>query len=145
MFFTPTEVRRSFEQDSRVTKWRVPRNAIRRSKEKRIHRTNFWPGERLDYALLESAKELLCTIKHPTGYYKHGYDAEYRVSVMPWSSCGYLDIRQYRNGHPTAVGILLHRDILNEIYPYVLDGLRRLDGSDTREEDKKAKPIVIPA
>lgn len=114
------------------------------AKNKRAHRTNYWPGERLDYDFLERCKEFICRIPHPTGYYKHR-KAEYRLSVLPWSQGAYVDIRVYLNGVPSSRGILLHLDVIKELLPELINTVRQLDNADVREPDKRAKIEVIRA
>ena len=140
-FEKPNEVRRSFAQDSNIARYRVPKGP---GKNKRVHRTNFWPGKRLDYEFLEKCKEVVCRVSHPTGYYQK-QDLEYRVSIMSWSRGSYLDIRQYKKDHPCAVGILLHLDIVSAMLPNIIAAVRRMETEDTREPEQKASPKVISA
>ena len=143
-FVRPAEIRRSFASDSAITRFRVPGYAYKIPKEKRVQRANFWPGTRLDYEFLESSKEVVCRVKHPTGYFKHK-GKEIRLSIMPWSRGAYVDIRYYTNGHQSPVGILLHQDILVALLPDLIATARRLEREDQREPDQKAKVEVVLA
>lgn len=136
----PSDVRNSFAGKG-PTKYHTPN--LSGSREKRIQRTNFWPGKRLDYSRLEQLKEFVCRVKHPTAYYKRAKDAEYRVSILHWSRGSYLDIRMYYGGHPTAMGLLMHQDVASIIVPELFAALRTLEMNDTREEEQKAKPELI--
>lgn len=137
---SPGEVRKSFAGKSIATR---SKGGPRGGKEKRIQHSNLWPRKRLDYAQLEKAKEFLCRVKHPTGYYKRAKDAEYRVSILRWSQGAYIDVRMYYAGHPTAMGLLMHQDVAAALFPELFNALRTVEMEDTREEDKKAKPEVI--
>ena len=143
-FGKPQDVRRSFAKDSKITKFRVPAHSLHACKEKRVQRTNFWSGGRLDYEFLERCKEIVCRIQHPTGYYRHK-KVEYRLSVLRWSRGSYVDIRQYHDGMPSPTGILLHLDIISELLPELVSTVRQLQLEDTRDDDKKAKIEVIRA
>lgn len=136
----PKDVRRSFSKTSGLGKRAAPRP---KTKMTRVQRTNFWPRNRLDYDFMERCKELVCRVPHPTAYMKHAFKTEVRVSVMPWSRGAYIDIRTYRDGNPTGMGILLHVDILREIYADIGEALRRAESLDTREQEQKAKIEVI--
>lgn len=130
----PSEVRKSFAQDSKIAKYRIPRTPPARNK--RIQRNNLWPGNRLDYEFLEKCKEVVCRVKHPTAYYKH-QDSEYRISIMRWSRGAYIDIRLYSKGSPRPMGILLHLDVISAMMPDLLAAVRRLQVEDDREESQK--------
>ena len=137
----PKEPQASFAQNSGIAKYRVPKEPGR---NKRIQRSNFWPGKRLDYEFLEKCKEVVCRVQHPTNYYQK-QEVEFRVSIMSWSRGSYLDIRQYKRNKPCAVGILLHLDIISAILPDVIAAVRRMENEDVREPDKKAFPVVVHA
>jgi len=61
---------------------------------------------------------------------------------MPWSRGSYLDIRLYKLGGPTNIGILLHLDIMSAILPEIIAAVRRMENEDTREPDDKAEIVV---
>lgn len=143
-FSKPTEIRRSFARDSNIAKRGPARKQPGEKREKRIQRTNYWPGGKLNYEFLESCKEVVCRVKHPTAYMRH-LDTEYRVSTMPWSRGYYVDIRQYKKGGPTSVGILLHLDVIAAILPDLIAAVHKLELLDDREPEKKAKIEVIQA
>ena len=132
-FTEPTQVRRSFALDSAITSKLKPRTKI---SEKRSRRSTTWPKKTLDYAYLEKCKELVCSLKHPTQYFKYK-DAEYRVSIMQWSRGSYLDIRMYKRGGPTSTGILLHLDVVSALLPEIIGAVQRMEDSDTRDEAQK--------
>lgn len=144
-FFKPKseEMYRSFARAVPITERYVPRPPHQRH-EKRMHRTNMWPGEQLKYDYLERCKEVVCRVKHPTGYFQQK-GAEYRVSIVSWSRGSYLDIRMYKMGQGTPMGILLHLDIISEILPEIINAVKRMQDEDTREPEKKAKIEVIRA
>jgi hypothetical protein len=75
---------------------------------------NQWTRERLDYAQLEAAKHLVAAITYkevpPSKKSPKGYLRELRVSVLPWSKAGYVDLRFYINGGSTGQGLLVHLD-----------------------------------
>jgi len=96
----------------------------------------------LNYEALEGIKEVLCRIPHPTGHMRL-QNYEYRLSILPWSRGGYLDIRQYRNGQSTNVGILLHLDIMEAILPDIVGAVRTLAAMDGREPGTRAQVKVI--
>lgn len=135
----PADVRRSFSGVGPRT-YHVPR--VNPAKIPRAHRTNYWPGNKLDYDFLERCKEFICRIPHPTGYYKYK-KAEYRLSIIHWSQGAYVDVRMYLNGGPTSMGILLHLDVIKEMLPDLVAAVRQLDNEDMREPNKKAKIEVI--
>ena len=144
-FARPSEVRRSFSRDSAITRFRIPGYAYKVPKEKRVQRTNFWPGTRLDYDYLERCKEVVCRVIHPTGYFKHK-GKEIRLSVLPWSRGAYVDIRYYhKDGQQSPVGILLHQDIMAALLPDLIATVRRLGMEDQREPEQKAKVEVVLA
>jgi len=143
-FPKPSEVRRSFGSDSNIITRRPVLHQPAQKHEKRIQRTNFWSGGKLDYLFLERCKECICRIKHPTGYMKHR-ETDYRLSVLPWSRGSYVDIRQYKKGSPTSVGILLHLDVIIALLPELVAVVHRLEAEDTREQEQKANIEVIPA
>lgn len=140
-FTEPREVRRSFAVDSAITANRKPRTKIN---EKRSRRSTTWPKRTLDYNYLEKCKELVCRLKHPTYYFKDR-DAEYRVSIMSWSRGSYLDVRMYKRGGPTSVGILLHLDVVSALLPEIIMAVRQMENADTRDESQKNKLQVISA
>jgi len=135
-------VRRSFARDSGIVKWRVPTAYADPPKNRRMHRTNCWPGGRLDYEFIERCKEVVCRIAHPTNFYRWK-KAEYRVSLLVWSRGGYVDIRLYKQGGPSPTGILIHQDVFKEMLPSLVEALARLEREDTREPAKKAHVEVI--
>lgn len=137
-FRKPTEVRRSFDKDSKITKRRVPYA----KNNPRMHRTNYWPGKKLDYEFLEKCKEVVCRVKHPNAYYKYKNN-EYRVSIMRWSRGSYIDIRLYTGDQPRPMGILLHQDVITAILPDLVAAVHRLEAEDSREPDKIQKPEVL--
>lgn len=136
----PAEVRRSFKAIS------VPRTPSRRRGPAWVGlSTNSWPkGTRLDYEFLERCKEPVCRVLHPTAWYRHK-QREYRISIMPWSRGGYLDIRMYGFGRPLKTGILLHQDVLEALLPDLIWAAKRLAEMDEREPEQKAKVVAIPA
>ena len=140
---TRAEVYRSFAKDSNIRAFRHPQSKADRH-EKRMHRTNLWPGDRLNYDYLNRCKETVCRAEHPTGYFQHK-KAEYRVSILPWSRGAYLDLRVYKYGASTPTGILLHLDVISAILPDIISAVRRMENEDTREDDQKAKIRVIHA
>lgn len=137
-------VRRSFARDSGIVKWREPKTFTDPPKNRRMHRTNCWPGGRLDYEFLEKCKQVVCRIEHPTQFYKHKR-AEYRVSVMSWGRGGYVDIRLYKQGFPSPTGVLLHLDVFQKMLPGLVEALRILEQEDTRDPDSRAHVTVLPA
>ena len=140
-FVTPSEVRRSFAVDSAITSRSKPRTKIN---EKRSRRSTTWPKKTLDYAYLEKCKELVCRLKHPTQYFQFR-EAEYRVSIMSWSRGSYLDVRMYKRGAPTSVGILLHLDVALALLPEITMAVRQMENADTRDESQKNRLQVISA
>jgi len=139
-FTPPAEVRRSFMADNTgIAEKRTPHPNWQK---RRPWKTNHWPREMLGYSFLERCKEVVCTVKHPTGWHKRRWNSEYRVSIMPWSRGSYLDIRLYKLGGPTNIGILLHLDIMSAILPEIIAAVRRMENEDTREPDKKAEIVV---
>ena len=142
-FKRPDEVRRSFAIDSNIKKYRTPAGSLTHKKNKRVHRTNFWPGERINYEFLERCKECVLRVKHPTGYFQHK-QAEYRISILPWSRGSYVDIRMYKNGGPSPTGILLHLDVLSAMLPDLIATIRNLEVNDVRDPEQKAQVEIIP-
>jgi len=139
-FTPPAEVRRSFTVDNTgISERRFPHPSWQKRNPRR---TNHWPREMLGYAFLEKCKEVVCTVKHPTEWHKRRWHSEYRVSIMPWSRGSYLDIRLYKLGGPTNIGILLHLDIMSAILPEIIAAVRRMENEDTREPDDKAEIVV---
>lgn len=136
----PSAVRRSFERSSAIVNKHIP--VPKPSRNKRIQRTNHWPGAKLNYEFLEKCKEFVCRIKHPTAFYKH-QDSEYRLAIMRWSRGSYIDIRLYSKGTPRPMGILLHLDVVSAMLPDLIAAVRQLQVEDDREEDKKANVEVI--
>lgn len=144
-FKTPQEVRKSFARDNQITKDRPP---PRIPKNKRVQRTNYWPGSRLDYEFLDRCKEFICRIPHPTGYYKNK-GKELRLSSLSWGHGSYVDIRYYHRGRDGRVvggpvGILLHLDMISALLPELVALVRRLEMQDPREPEQKASIEVLP-
>lgn len=109
-----------------------------------MQRTNLWPGDRINYDFLNRCKETICRAKHPTGYFRHR-DTEYRVSIMQWSRGSYLDVRMYKQGTSTPIGILLHLDVISAILPDIISAVRQMENADTREPEQKAEITVLHA
>lgn len=136
----PKTTKRSFSNDSAIKKYRTPKPPS--SISRRTQRTNFWPGGKLDYEFLESCKEFICSVPHPTAYYKHK-GREYRLSILRWSRGSYIDLRMYTaDGKPTPTGILLHIDIADKLLPEIVDAVRKMVLEDTREVSQRASVIV---
>ena len=133
----PSEIRRSWKNTEPVRKYRVPINGANPRR-----RTNHWPGKKLNYEALEQLKEPVCKIAHPTGYYKFSANVEYRLSKMRWSRGAYVDLRQYKKGHPTGVGILLHLDVILALLPDLVTLVRTMESEDFREPEQKAQISV---
>lgn len=138
IFPKPSEVRRSFAHDNPIGLWKKAA-VLRKSVPKRAHQgpPNKWPRQ-LDYEFLETCKELIASVPHPTNHLRRR-KWEYRISRLRWSRGAYMDLRLYKDGHGTSVGILLHQDLLQAILPV----MSRLEASmameDAREESQKAK------
>jgi hypothetical protein len=86
---------------------------------------NKWPRVKLDYEQLEKAK-ILIDIITLTSIPDKGYIKEVRVSIMPWSKSGYLDIRTYIKGKPTGRGILIHIDHISQFLSSVISAEREI-------------------
>ena len=126
----------------RVRKRRKPDTGLR---TQRMHRTNGnWPTNQVRYEVLEKLKEVVCRIQHPNLYFRH-FKQEIRVSILRWSRGSYLDIRNYRNGSPTGVGILLHVDIASKLLPDIVGAIRRMELEDSREDTQKQRITVVHA
>lgn len=140
----PADVRRSFTRGTRLFQHRQSYYSAggKLPREKRFRRTNLWPGVQLDYGYIETCKETVVRVKHPTGYMRR-HETEIRISVLPWSRGSYIDLRYYKYGKPTCVGILLHLDMIQAILPDLVGAVRRMEEMDTREEDQKSHPEVI--
>lgn len=140
-FVPPRIVRRNFNKGSdAITK---KKKNLSRQRLGKSRASNKWPRGKVNYAFLETCKEVVCRVIHPTQFFRQSVQMEYRISIMPWSRGSYIDIRQYKLGGPTGVGILLHLDVIQAMLPELIATVRRMENEDSREPENKAKPEVI--
>src|SRR5438876_892758 len=91
------------------------KNSKRANRNQTDYSGNHWPKTRLDYEVMEKAKILVDTVEYIRRERKRKPEAgpwvkEIRVSILPWSRSGYMDIRFYIKGQSTGRGILCHID-----------------------------------
>jgi len=103
---------------------------------------NNWPKGHLDYAFLERCKEVICRIPHPNNWFKHK-DRHYRVSVIPWSRGGYVDIRTYFGDKSSGRGVLLHLDVIKAMLPSIAEAVHRLETQYDTREPGEAQPVTV--
>ena len=129
-----------------------PRKILSRKTLQKQPWNNHWPhgahGQtrsqtRLDYEYIESCKEVICRIPHPTWSQRHGYPKEFRLSLLRWSRGCYIDIRQYAGAQATSTGILLHLDVISALLPELITLVRAMEAEDIREPEQKAQVEVF--
>lgn len=137
---SPLDVRRSFSND--VAKIKQRKIARPKPKARQHNRSSLWPVGRLNYEALERCKIHIVSARHPSRFMKYRF-TEIRVSLLPWSRGSYLDIRHYRRGSPTGVGILLHLDILSALFPHIQRALDEMRYMDSRAEGQKDEVELV--
>lgn len=92
------------------TKTSEAENANKKIRKDRARKPrNNWTRKRLDYAALEAAKLLIGEVPYKS-LAGGEFTKDIRVSVLPWSRSGYVDIRVYIKKRSTGQGVLCHMD-----------------------------------